>query len=123
MVSIVDRLRDLIITGGMNVYPAEVERVLRLHPAVEDVCVVGLSDRDLGEAVTAFVVTGEGHSVTTNQLVEHSKEHLASYKKPRNIHFVESLPRGSTGKVLKTSLREMGPQSTLNGADDNTQTH
>jgi acyl-CoA synthetase (AMP-forming)/AMP-acid ligase II len=121
LVSIVDRLRDLIITGGMNVYPAEVERVLRLHPAVEDVCVVGLSDRDLGEAVTAFVVTGAGHRVTTNQLVEHSKEHLASYKKPRNVHFVESLPRGSTGKVLKASLREMGPQSTLNSTADNTQ--
>lgn len=103
---IVDRVKDLIITGGMNVYPAEVERVLRQHPDVADVCVIGAPDPEFGEAVTAFVVRRPGSQPDEQGLIDHARADLAGYKKPRRVLFVDELPRGSTGKVAKTVLRE-----------------
>ena len=91
----------MIVSGGENIYPAEVERALREHPAVEDVAVVGFPHERWGETPVAFVV-GESDAAT---LIEHCRQHLASYKKPTAIHFVTSLPRNAAGKVLKRELR------------------
>jgi acyl-CoA synthetase (AMP-forming)/AMP-acid ligase II len=98
---LVDRKKDMIVSGGENIYPAEVERVLREHPAVEDVAVVGAPHERWGETPVAFVVGSAGEA----ELLEHCREHLASYKKPTAIHFVTSLPRNAAGKVLKRELR------------------
>jgi fatty-acyl-CoA synthase len=98
---LVDRKKDMIVSGGENIYPAEVERVLREHPAVQDVAVVGVPHPRWGETPIAFVV-GEADPA---ELIEHCREHLASYKKPTSIHFVPALPRNAAGKVLKRELR------------------
>ena len=99
---LVDRKKDMIVSGGENIYPAEVERVLREHPAVADVAVVGVPHPRWGETPVAFVV-GAPHRAS--ELIEHCRAHLASYKKPTAIHFVTSLPRNAAGKVLKRELR------------------
>jgi fatty-acyl-CoA synthase len=99
---LVDRKKDMIVSGGENIYPAEVERVLREHPAVEDVAVVGFPHPRWGETPVAFVV---GSDVAAAELIEHCRHHLASYKKPTAIHFVTELPRNAAGKVLKRELR------------------
>nr|WP_245602651.1 hypothetical protein [Solirubrobacter soli] len=91
----------MIISGGENIYPAEVERVLREHPAVQDVAVVGAPHPRWGETPVAFVV-GDAPEA---ELIDHCRRHLASYKKPTAIHFVPSLPRNAAGKVLKRELR------------------
>ena len=98
---LIDRKKDMIVSGGENIYPAEVERVLREHPAVADVAVVGAPHPRWGETPVAFVV---GDAVE-QELIEHCREYLASYKKPTAIHFVTSLPRNAAGKVLKRELR------------------
>ena len=102
---IVDRKTDMIIVGGLNVYPREVEDVIRLFPAVHDVAVVGSSSRLRGETVAAFIELGEGGSLDEREIIEHCSEHLARYKVPRTIHFMHELPRSATGKVLKRELR------------------
>jgi long-chain acyl-CoA synthetase len=84
--------------------PKEVEDVIATHPAVGEVAVLGLPDPEWGEAVTAFVVLRPGMSSTERELVEHCREHLASYKKPRAVRFVASLPRSHYGKVLRAEL-------------------
>ncbi len=99
---LVDRKKDMIISGGENVYPAEVERVLREHPAVSDVAVVGVPHDRWGETPVAFVVGASSEP----ELIEHCRRHLASYKKPTAVHFVPELPRNAAGKVLKRELRE-----------------
>ena len=91
----------MIVSGGENIYPAEVERVLREHPAVADVAVVGVPHPRWGETPVAFVVG----AAAEHELIEHCRAHLASYKKPTAIHFVTSLPRNAAGKVLKRELR------------------
>lgn len=105
---LVDRARDLIISGGLNVYPAEVERVLAAHAAVLEVAVIGAPDDTWGEKVVAFVVTRPGHSTSEAELTDHCRERLAGYKKPREYVFVDTLPKGSTGKVNKNALRYPG---------------
>jgi acyl-CoA synthetase (AMP-forming)/AMP-acid ligase II len=103
--SIVDRAKDMIISGGLNVYPAEVERVLNQHPDVNDACVVGLTDDRWGEVVAAAVVRHDGSSLDGPALTEWSGERLAGYKKPRVVLFVTELPKGSTGKISKRDVR------------------
>lgn len=98
------RMSDLIITGGFNVYPAEVEHVLTAHPDVDQCAVVGVPDEQWGEAVTAFVVRRDV-SVGTETLLSHCRNSLAAYKLPKRIIDVESLPRNAMGKVQKTELR------------------
>ena len=98
---LVDRKKDMIVSGGENIYPAEVERVLREHPAVADVAVVGVPHPRWGETPVAFVVG----ACTEHELIEHCRRHLASYKKPTAVHFVTELPRNAAGKVLKRELR------------------
>ncbi|MFL5844986.1 MAG: long-chain-fatty-acid--CoA ligase [Solirubrobacteraceae bacterium] len=102
--SIVDRKKDMIIRGGYNVYPREIEEVLYEHPAVREVAVLGVPDDSLGEEVGAAIALKDGQSVTEEELREHAKEHVASYKYPRKIWFVDELPKGPTGKILKREI-------------------
>jgi long-chain acyl-CoA synthetase len=100
-----DRVKDMIITGGENVYPAEVENVLMSHPAVTDVGVIGVPDDKWGEAVKAVVVRSPGVDVTEAELVTYARDRLAHYKVPRSIDWADALPRTPTGKILKRDLR------------------
>ena len=101
-----DRVKDLIISGGSNIYPREVEEVLMRHPAVSEVAVVGHPDREWGEVVVAFVVVAAGMSLESAALDEFCRSNMTGYKRPRHYVFVESLPKNNTGKVLKRALRE-----------------
>ncbi len=100
-----DRIKDMIVSGGENVYPVEVEEVLARHPAVADVSVIGVPDARWGEEVCALVVQRPGSGVDSEELVAFARERLAGYKLPRRIEFVEEFPRTPTGKVLKRELR------------------
>lgn len=100
-----DRVKDMIITGGENVYPAEVENCLVEHPAVDEVAVIGVPDEKWGEAVTAIVVPVTGERPTADALIAFCKERIAGYKAPKRIEFVEALPRNASGKVLRRELR------------------
>jgi acyl-CoA synthetase (AMP-forming)/AMP-acid ligase II len=102
---IVDRVRDLIITGGLNVYPAEVEACIYRHPAVLEAAVIGVPDERWGESVKAMVVARPGSTLTEQELIEHCRAGLAGYKKPSSVQFMAELPKGSTGKILKRELR------------------
>jgi fatty-acyl-CoA synthase len=103
---VVDRLKDMLISGGENVYPAEVERVLLDHPAVAEAAVVGVSHPRWVETPLAVVVLAPGAHTDEPALIEHCRERLAGYKKPSAVVFMESLPRNAAGKVLKRNLRE-----------------
>ena len=103
---IVDRVRDVVISGGLNVYPAEVEAAISRHPAVLDVAVIGVPDERWGESVKAVVVLKPSATTDESQLLAFCADNLAGYKKPRSIDFVASLPVGSTGKVLKRELAQ-----------------
>jgi len=100
-----DRINDMIITGGENVMPSEVETVLASHAAIADAAVFGVVDPIWGESVCAAVVTRAGHQVSKDELIQFSRARLAHYKCPKNIMMVEDLPRGATGKVLRRELR------------------
>lgn len=104
---IVDRKKDMVITGGENVYPAEVEQVLHRHPDIADVAVIGSPDAKWGEAVTAVVVRKPDGQLTEAQLIEWTRERLAHFKCPRVVKFIDALPRTATGKVLKRELRQL----------------
>jgi acyl-CoA synthetase (AMP-forming)/AMP-acid ligase II len=95
----------MIISGGFNVYPSEVEQVIWGHPAVQDCAVIGVPDEKWGEAVKAVVELNKGQSVTSDELIALCKEKLGSVKSPKTIDFVEALPRSPVGKVLKKDLR------------------
>jgi acyl-CoA synthetase (AMP-forming)/AMP-acid ligase II len=101
-----DRVKDMIVSGGENVYPAEVESVLFSHPGVADAAVIGVPDERWGEAVKAVVVAAAEAAVTEADLLEHCRGRIAGYKRPKSVDFVDSLPRNPTGKVLKRVLRE-----------------
>jgi long-chain acyl-CoA synthetase len=103
--SIVDRKKDLVIRGGLNVYPREVEEVLMTHPAVALAAVVGIPDERLGEEIKAFIVLKPNATVTADALIAWSREQLAAFKYPRVVEFRETLPIGATGKVVKRMLR------------------
>ena len=102
---ICDRMKDMIISGGENVYPVEVEGVLHGHPLVTDVAVIGVPDSHWGEAVTAFIVPA-GEGADADAIVSWARQKLASYKVPKQIHFCDELPRNANGKILKRVLRE-----------------
>jgi long-chain acyl-CoA synthetase len=101
---IVDRKKDLIIRGGYNVYPREIEEVLYEHPAIQEAAVVGVPHDELGEEVGAAVVLKEGESVEADELKSYVKEQVAAYKYPRTVWFVDELPKGPTGKILKREI-------------------
>jgi acyl-CoA synthetase (AMP-forming)/AMP-acid ligase II len=103
---IVDRKADMIISGGYNIYPTEVEEVLYRHPAVFEASVIGVPDDLWGESVKAIVVLKEGMRATEDELIQHCKNCLSSYKKPKSIDFVRDLPKNPYGKILRRKLRE-----------------
>jgi long-chain acyl-CoA synthetase len=103
---IVDRKKELIIRGGFNVYPREIEEVLYAHPAVQEAAVIGVPDERLGEEVSAVVALKAGQAVTEDDLIAYAKERVAAYKYPRTIRFLDSLPKGPTGKILKKELKQ-----------------
>jgi long-chain acyl-CoA synthetase len=105
MLTLVDRANDMIISGGLNVYPSEVEVVLQAHPAVREAVVFAVPDEDWGEIVAAAVVAEPGPPVTEKELSDWCKQHIASFKKPRAIRFVDALPRNAYGKVLRREAR------------------
>jgi long-chain acyl-CoA synthetase len=102
---IVDRKKDMIISGGTNIYPREVEDVLAGHPAVREVAVVGLADETWGELVAAFVVLDPAARAGADDLDRHARSTLAGFKVPRRYELVASLPRNAAGKILKRELR------------------
>jgi long-chain acyl-CoA synthetase len=104
--AIVDRKKDMILRGGYNVYPREVEEVLYSHPAVREAAVIGVPDEAHGEEVRAVVALKEGVAATEEEIIAFCKERVAAYKYPRSVQFRPSLPKGPTGKILKRELRE-----------------
>jgi long-chain acyl-CoA synthetase len=104
---VVDRRKDLIITGGFNVYPAEIERVVAAHPAVAMVAVGSVPDDTHGELARAYVVLRPGCTATEAEIIEHCRPHLAAYKRPRSVRFVPDLPKTSTGKVMRRELKSL----------------
>ncbi len=109
LVHLVDRKKDMIISGGENVYPRDVEDCLLSHPAVAECAVVGTPDPVWGEAVQAFVVPSPDAVATADELIEYCSRHLAGFKRPRNVVFLDELPRNATGKVVKNTLRTHQP--------------
>ncbi|NLV21450.1 MAG: long-chain fatty acid--CoA ligase [Syntrophomonadaceae bacterium] len=103
---IVDRAKDLIIAGGYNIYPQEIDNMLLQHPQVADAMTIGIPDEYRGETVKAFVQLTEGATVNETELIAYCRDHLAAYKVPRSIEIRKSLPRSATGKALKRLLRD-----------------
>jgi long-chain acyl-CoA synthetase len=102
---IVDRAKDLVIRGGYNVYPREIEEVLYAHPGILEAAVIGKPDERLGEEVVAVVVRRAGSEVNGEEVIAYCRERLAAYKYPREIRFMTELPKGPSGKILKAALR------------------
>jgi acyl-CoA synthetase (AMP-forming)/AMP-acid ligase II len=102
---IMDRSKDMLISGGENIYPREIEEVIILHPAVREVAVIGVPDQKWGEAIKAVVALKPGQSVTEEELFAFCKDRIASYKKPKSVDFVKELPKNNYGKILKRELR------------------
>ena len=100
-----DRVKDLIISGGENIYPAEIENVLMAHPKIADAAVIGVPNETWGEVPLAVLVVGEHGEITIEELVAHCRESLASFKIPKHLEYVTALPRNPTGKILKKELR------------------
>ena len=101
-----DRLKDMIISGGENIYSPEVERVLAEHPAVMEVAIIGVPDDTWGETVKAVVALKPGAAATEEELIAYCREQLARFKCPKSVDIVEALPRNPTGKILKRDLRK-----------------
>ena len=102
---ICDRKIDMIISGGVNIYQAEIEAVLTAHPAVADVAVIGVPDPLWGESVKAVIELRKGASATAEELIAFCTERIADYKRPRSVDFVAEIPRNPTGKLLKATIR------------------
>ncbi len=103
---IVDRIKDMIIRGGFNVYPREIEEVLMMHPDITLAAVIGVPNEEHGEEIKAFVIPRKGSALTVDEVISFSKKEMAGYKYPRMVELCENLPIGPTGKVLKTELRK-----------------
>jgi acyl-CoA synthetase (AMP-forming)/AMP-acid ligase II len=106
-VYVLDRAKDMIVSGAENISPAEVENALFGHPAVAEVAVIGVPDERWGEAVKAIVVLKPGQTVTAEELIACARQRVASFKLPKSVHFVDTLPHNPTGKVLKRELRKL----------------
>ncbi len=104
---IVDRTKDMIIRGGLNVYPREVEQVMMKHPSVSMVAVIGVPHSKMGEEIKAFIVLNEGKTATEEELTEYTRTNIAAYKYPRIMEITETLPMSATGKILKKELRKV----------------
>ncbi len=105
-VYIVDRKKEMIISGGFNIYPREVEQAIESHPAVAEAAVIGIPDETWGETVKAVVVLKPNCSATAGEIIEWCKAKIASYKKPHSVEFVGSLPKNFQGKIMRRALRD-----------------
>jgi acyl-CoA synthetase (AMP-forming)/AMP-acid ligase II len=105
--AITDRKKDMYISGGFNCYPAEIEKLMGAHPAIETAAVIGIPDERMGEVGKAFVVLRPGMVADAKDIIAWSREIMANYKAPRQVVFVETLPRNAGGKVLRTELRAL----------------
>ena len=110
---IVDRKKDLIIRGGFNIYPRDLEELLVSHEGVSEAAVIGVPSEEMGEEVVAYVVQKSGVNLLEEQLIEFCQNRLAKYKTPRRILFVDELPRNGVGKILKKRIKEMAAVSEL----------
>ena len=106
-VYIVDRAKDMIISGGENIYSTQVENAIHRHPAVLECAVIGIPDTEWGEVVKAVVVLKPGMHASEREIIDEARRHLASYQKPKSVAFVDSLPKAPTGKILKRELRKL----------------
>jgi len=97
----------MIIAGGYNIYPRDIDEVLYGHPKIQEACAIGLPDPYHGETVKAFIVTKPGETLTEEEVIAYCKEKLAAYKVPRQVEFMEDLPKSTIGKVVRRKLREM----------------
>ena len=102
---VLDRKKDMVVTGGENVYTSEVEAVLFKHPAVHDAAVIGVPDERFGEALFAVIVLAAGQTLSAEEIISHCRSEIGGYKIPRKMAFVDALPRSAMGKVLKQDLR------------------
>jgi long-chain acyl-CoA synthetase len=107
---VVERKKDMIIRGGFNIYPRDVEEVLFEHPGIAEAAVVGRPDPEFGEEVVAFVVARAGHDLTEDEVLHFCRERLAKYKSPKEVVFIDTLPKSGIGKVLRRELREQAKQ-------------
>ncbi|MGO8878864.1 MAG: AMP-binding enzyme, partial [Desulfomonilaceae bacterium] len=105
--TIVDRKKDMIISGGFNIYPRDVDEVLFSHPKILEACAIGTPDAYSGERVKAFVVLKPGEMATESEIIEYCKQNLAKYKIPKYVEFVDSLPKSAIGKILRKELRRL----------------
>ena len=101
-----DRVKDMIVSGGENVYPAEVENAIFGHPGVADVAVIGVPDEKWGEAVKAIIVAKEGENPSAEDIIAWARERIAGYKLPKSVDYIDALPRNPSGKILRKDLRE-----------------
>jgi long-chain acyl-CoA synthetase len=102
---IVDRVKDMILVSGFNVYPNEIEDVVAMHPGVLEACAIGVPDENTGEAVKLFVVRKDP-ALTAQSLIQHCRENLTGYKVPRHVEFRDALPKSPVGKILRRELRD-----------------
>jgi acyl-CoA synthetase (AMP-forming)/AMP-acid ligase II len=105
-ITVVDRLKDMLIRGGENIYPGEIEAILLSHPAIEQAAIIGVPDEKWGEEVKALVVLKQGYSLTEKELMGFCRKNLAHFKRPRTIEFRDRLPVDTTEKVIKSDLRD-----------------
>lgn len=105
--TIVDRKKDMIISGGFNIYPREVDEVLFGHPKILEACAIGVPDNHFGERVKAYVVLKPGQSATEQEIIDYCKERMANYKTPKTVEFIDTLPKSEIGKILRKSLVEI----------------
>ncbi len=110
---IVDRIKDMVNSAGLKIWPREVEEVLYLHEAVAECAVIGVPDPVFGENVKACIVLRAGADVSGEQIIVYCKSQLASYKAPKSVEFMDALPKSATGKILKTELRRMASEGDL----------
>jgi long-chain acyl-CoA synthetase len=103
----VDRKKDMVIAGGYNIYPREIDEVLFEHPKILEACAVGIPDPYRGETIKAFVVLKPGETLTEEEVIKYCGEKLAKYKVPKKVEFMASLPKSGVGKVLRKELRAM----------------
>ncbi|MBW1818290.1 MAG: AMP-binding protein, partial [Deltaproteobacteria bacterium] len=104
---IVDRKKDMIIAGGYNIYPRDIDEILFEHPKIQEACAVGIPDAYRGETVKAFVVPSPGETLTEEEVIAFCREKLAAYKVPKIVEFMDELPKTTVGKVLRRKLKEM----------------
>jgi len=105
--TIVDRKTDMIISGGFNVYPRDIDEVLFSHPKILEACAIGTPDAYSGERIKAFVVLKEGEEATAEEIIEYCRDNLARYKIPKYVEFVTDLPKSAIGKILRKELMRM----------------